>query len=253
MKQFLVVMFLAVAAAGWAQEKKQPEKPGPARTSRLVEIRHLSPAGLQRAVNLVRPFGAQIQEDAGLRMVSITGLEDVVNLTEQALKRLDVPSPVAPERNIEVTVHVVSAFQKEGGSEIPPALEPAIKQLRNVFNYKSFRMLESQLVRVREANQTRNESAQFGGMLPAPAGSGPTFQCSGGASVSVTGEGTSRSFRLDRFNYSCWRGFQNIAATPVVSIKTDIDIKEGQKAVVGKTNLDDTTTVFLIVSARLVE
>jgi hypothetical protein len=85
-----------------AQEKEQVTK--------IIEVRYQDVRSLPQ---LLQPFGATIQISPELRRVVVTGRSDLVTAVEEAIRKLDVPTP-AP-KNVEITAYIMMASPQPGG------------------------------------------------------------------------------------------------------------------------------------------
>jgi hypothetical protein len=151
--------------------------------------------------------------------------------------------------NIELTVYLLSGVaQGETADDVPQDLVSTVKQLRSIFNYKSYKLTESFMLRGRLGG-----SAKAAGVLPGGAGMNYEFQY---GEVRVSSE-TPALFRITGLRIELTRphrvGGQNIVDT-VASIHTDLDIREGQKTVVGKSSVSSTgDALILVIVPKLAE
>lgn len=221
MKKTLAIGLLALAPIGWAQEFVR----------KVIPVKY---ANLQQVTELVKVFGANCVQIGD--SIAINGHSDAVDAIEAALKKIDVPPPAAPD--VELTVYLLGASSDAASSTaaespLPAGLDPVLKQLRDVFAYRKYRMMESFVMRVRSGASGVNNgtipddwfySFYFHSLTPA------------GKSVRVNG----MALNLESSGQS------------TSSIQTDIDIGDGQTVVVGKTSLPD-SAVILVLSARVVD
>jgi len=154
--------------------------------------------------------------------------------------------------NVELTVYLISGSTQGTADEVPPDLEPTMKQLHSVFAYKSYKLSESFMLRGR---LRAGASAQ--GMIPGNAGLRyefryafveastdvpPVFRISG-LKIILTKSG---SYRRDNDGKSI--------PDVLASISTDLDIREGQKTVVGKSSVTATgDALILVIVPKLVQ
>jgi len=155
----------------------------------------------------------------------------------------------SPAANIELTVYLLSGVaQGEAADDVPQDLVSTVKQLRSIFNYKSYKLTESFMLRGRVGT-----GAKAAGILPGGAGMNYEFQY---GEVRVSSE-TPALFRITGLRIELTRprrvGGQNIVDT-VASIHTDLDIREGQKTVVGKSSVTSTgDALILVIVPKLAE
>lgn len=203
-----------------------------------------------------------------LRAVVLNGTEAKVAQAEQNIKELDALAatvdPVA-KKNIETTVYVISgsAEAMEGVQEVSgEALTPVLRQLRAIFPYSHYQLLGSMMLR--SAEDTGGSSAGLMNTMSWPGFNHPLSYTITYKQVKGISDPSGYIHLFDfRFtaaipNVSRPRGKDaNVQisgfSTSDVRIGADLDVREGQKVVVGKANVSDSDTCFfIVVSARLV-
>jgi hypothetical protein len=249
----LICIALITFAVLCAQEKKAEETKAPERRiTKVIAVKH---ANLKQLEPIINVFGTANRFSPELGVIAVSGRLEDVAAVEEAIKRLDVP-PATP-KNIEFTAYVLAAStQANQGGELPRELESVAKQLKNIFSYQSFRLLDTMVLRVRNG-QDGQATGLFQPPTGSPEGAPGIFYMANfrQASLSEGSMGNVIQVRELRFN----------ARVPVrtgsasfqvqdVGFNTGIDIREGQKVVVGKTNLDGSNSaMILVVTARVVE
>lgn len=255
MKTLLLVLTVLVASSGLAQEAKKPETQAnePQNTvQRIVEVKHASPDRLR---SLLEIFGIHIKSDHALKTIALSGPAENVKAAEDAIRRLDVPSP---SRNIESTFYMIMASQKpEGNGKLPGELDSVIKQLKTISAYQNYRLLDTIVLRSREGM-----SSDTSGALP--------------LSVQVSGTPQPGTYRLQFASVSIdpdvksghLAHFNNLnftARIPLPSgpnsfqlhenrILTSVDVREGQKVVLGKANVDGgDSALILVVTVKMID
>jgi hypothetical protein len=233
----LKVLVPVVVAAIAASAQTPPEWPAP----RVIELRHVSAARI-RDSGVLNPFIQQLNVDPNGRFVVVTATTaQKVAAAEELLRRLDI----AP-KNVELTFHLVAGGGAgvAGANSMPADLDPVVKQLRASFPFGSYRLLDTAMVRTRDGS---DGSVQ--GMLPTGAFYSINFQ-----PVRIADDSPKQvrvnGLRLRQYIVTGRTEKGNITEDAYVT--ADIDVKEGQKAVVGKSTMRD-AAIFLIVSARIVE
>lgn len=265
MKSKLVIMALATVlwpAAAQEQEKKTTA-PDSARiqVQKVLEIKY---ADVQRLANILQVFGVRIQFDTNSKVISVSGDRASVQAFEDAVRRLDVPPPAT--KNIELTVYIVGASQQAGKSGAAPAeLDAVIKQLKSIFGLQSFRMLDTLAIRTRDGQgATSSSMARVSDNAPANT---PLARFEINIrSASIQPQEGGRSVRLDRLLFNARipvapaGGSQNDIAIPTqwqymdAGITTDVDLREGQKVVVGKSSIGGSSeAMILVLVAKVVE
>ncbi len=247
-----VSVALILGTALCAQEKKEPEATsGPLKgwVSKVVEIKHRD---VSQFVGLLGALGVRGVPSPELKVIALSGPSDMVEAAAKAIQRLDVPSAAA--KNIELTVYLLSGSPDAAqAGKIPPELEGVTKQLRGLFSYQSFHLLETMILRVRDG-----EDGEANGVGPAPdSGVGLTAKSSYRVmfrSVSLTAGDKGNVVRIGRLMFSSRVPVGNPLALQNAGFTTGVDVGEGQKVVVGKANIDGSNSaMFLVVTARVVD
>ncbi len=228
----LIVLCL-MSAALFAQES----------AVKVVELKHINSRSLSTAQ--IRQF--EVHVEANGNMVVLRGAPSNVAAAEKFLARLDVP-----RKNLEATFHIVAADSKAEApaAELPPDLASVIKQLRSYFIYKNYRLLDTAVIRTRaDSEPTAN------GVLA----DGVTYSVQS-RGVTVSSDEKGNIIRFDRLfvnlrmpdpSASSWN---KKAEYKNASLAADLDVREGQKVVVGKANFSGIDgAFFVIVTARIVD
>jgi hypothetical protein len=178
----------------------------------------------------------------------ITGTPERVATAEAILKQLDVPPtpPLrlmpAPRKSIQLTAYLIIASRNEvPGSPLPKDLESPVNQVASVFPYKSFSLLDS--IELRLLNGTNG--AEVKGMLP----QGPAYPHGGAYTLSVN-----RTDLVEETPANLIRISNLGVVVNNVKVQTDVDMRENQKVVVGKANIDDSANALIVIlTAKVVE
>jgi hypothetical protein len=248
MKRIIVCLSLA-AASLWAQAAVPNVK--------LIPLKHVATS---TAMDLLTPFRqpgspVRIDEARGSRLLAISGSPDAIAVVEEYIKKFDVPPPppppFVPQKNVEVTAYMLLGVSEAESADLaPPAdLAGVVKQLRGMFPFKSYWLVETMIVRGRE-----NNGGEASGVMAMPAADKSLYQFKYARAVIVPDE-KGRIVRLDgvrigaRIPYTSGAGVQYLDT----GVNTDVDLREGQKVVVGKTSVPGQTSLFLVLTARVVE
>ena len=191
----------------------------------------------------------------------LTGPQERVDTAEAILKQLDVPppprNPVVAQKNIQLTAYLIIASPAgTQGMALPRDLESPVNQVASVFPYKSFNLFDSIVMRL-----SNFAGGTLSGVLPQgqqtfPAGG--TYRLSL-SEISMTDAMPANLVRLTKFglNVNILRGVTNKDGYDQgqnVSLETNIDMKEGQKIVVGKANIDGgENALIVILTAKAVD
>jgi len=225
-----------------AQESEQAEL-----VQKVFNVEHVNVTRLQ---NLLSIFDVMIEADQRLKVVAVKGLPDSVAAVEAAIKRLDVPPP--PAKNIELTVYLLNATEAPvTGATIPSGLDEVVHQLESVFAYKGFRLWETLILRARDGEI--GGSKHLSGVIPE---TGASYEFRVQSAVIVADKDKGRMIRLNGLALVMGgpRAKVSDEEGEAAHIQTDIDVREGQKVVVGKANVDvQKTALILVVTARVLD
>jgi hypothetical protein len=232
----LLWMLAGSAVVILAQGKETPAPrviTGPQRHV-VVEVKN---GDVNRIGGVVSQLGASVRWDTTLRVIAVGGDAATVNSIEEAIKRMDV-APGA-ERDVEVTMYLLYASAQEvPTATVPSDLDSTVKQLRGVFPYKSYRVLDASVLRGRDG-----ERASVSGTLP---GSRTGYSLDYDKAT-ISGQ-SPRMLRIDNLRLTV--NFSDART----GIQTNLDAREGQKTVVGKANMASTEdAIFLVVTPKVVE
>jgi hypothetical protein len=196
---------------------------------------------------------------ASREMHAIAVKADIGDMTviEDAIKRLDVRS--AGPTNVELTVNLIVGTEAESGlgGAVPRDLESVVTQLKGAFPFKNYRQMDQIELRTRtgERAETRSEGAVVSkdsvpGCVIDKDGTRPrattvtTRFVIRAASLGQDGS----SVRLDQMEaYINWPG-----SASSLDLIASVDVKEGQKVVVGRIGVAHDQALFVVLTAHLV-
>jgi hypothetical protein len=239
---FLALLLMALPLA--AQEEKKPATPT---VQKLFVLKYADPQSVR---SLLQVFQAGIDANRDMRVLAVNATPDTMAAIEDAIKRLDVPS--AAPANIDLTVYMVVGHEGEstsGNAPVPKELDPVVTQLKGAFAFKAYSLLDVLALRTRTGQQASTSS------------SGGAMQGSGGQlqpvtthlhldTASVGNDGATihinklnATFNVPVYN----NNYQNL------SLETDIDIKEGQKVVIGRLGISKDQALFLVMTVKILQ
>jgi hypothetical protein len=235
-----LVILLSAAALSPAQEMQRvtgsPEK----MVTKVITLKNANNV----SSSVLDGIGLIVKRSGDI--VVVTGAPDRVDTAEAILKQLDVPlppRPVAPPRkSIQLTAYLIVASRSEvQGTPLPKELASAVNQVASVFPYKSFNLVDAIDLRL-----TDNTGGYLNGIVPQGQ---QTFPNGGKYMLSVNRialvDGTPDNLlRINKFDL----------ILNDVKLSTDIDLKEGQKVVVGKANIDGSSNALIVIlTAKIVD
>ncbi|MFN0170798.1 MAG: hypothetical protein ACKV22_30635 [Bryobacteraceae bacterium] len=236
---------MMVIGAGVLAAQKEPPKqceppPGSVRKILLVN----QPAA--HVAELAKGLGLCATHDYS-RQVAVSGPAASIHLLEETLKKPPVPTE---DRDVEFVGYLLLASTGNPDSEpLPAVLNPVIEQLRPVFPYKSYRLLDILVVRKGGDSRIGFVSTSLPMLKAADTGQKGGARCDLRFSISPA-----PSVPGGRIFFQELRLTINDGDGNSLEILTSTSIRDGQKVVIGKANgAKLNQTFFLVASARLVD
>src|ERR1700685_883053 len=219
----------------------------PTSNERITKVIHVHYVRAEAVRDLIQHSVERVTANNGLNVLVVRSSPSSVAAAEQTVKELDVMPPSELSRNVEVTVYVIGAAKDGTESNSGPAeIEPVVRQLKAVFPYGSYQLLDSMMIRSREGKSARSQ-----GLLKNFPNAQTAFlsRYNVDCELEARGEaGSDRTIRLNRFSFST-----GVPPNPDirVSVDTNLDVQDGQKVVVGNTNIDGgNSALFVVVTAK---
>jgi len=172
----------------------------------------------------------------------LTALAGLVSAQDKPL--ISIPNPSGGNVNLELTVYLVSGLAEAQGAvkdEVPQDLAATLQQLRGVFAYRSYRLIDAVTLRGRN-----NGGAEVAGELPDY--SHYDFRY---VRARISSE-TPHLVHLDSLRLEITRRHTD-RIDNVALVSTDLDVREGQKTVVGKSAVNGKDALFLVIVSKVIE
>jgi len=208
----------------------------------------------QRVSSLLGVFGSHISMSANAEMhaLAVTAPHSVMTAIDDAIAKLDIPAS-AP-KDFDFTVYLVVGTEGEniGASMIPKELDPVVTQLRGAFAFKNYRLLDVLTIRSRAGQNVSTQSS--GGVVRV--GSVDKLVNTNFSIRSATMSADGGTIRLDRMSCSSKVPTEDSPGhytTQNLSLDTDLDIKEGQKVVVGRMGMTNQQAMFVVITVKIVQ
>ena len=242
-------------SSGSAQEAQVgSQRDSTDRTQAIVHIEHADP---ESVANVVRVFGVHAIAHPEVGVITIEGPRKRVEAARAAAVELD--RPPAPTKSIQVVAYVLDASKTaELSGGVPEDLDAVAGQLRQIFGYRGVELIDTLAIRVLDGG-----AGQVTGTLPASAGR-PAMPYTLGFNRATVIQGEdkgSSSVRLTGFGFNA-RTSGPPSATgespkdleSVSRLVTDLEVRTGQKAVVGKAaTAGEREGLILVVSATVLD
>jgi len=235
-----------------AQEAKKAEKnpQTPTLESRNwpVKVFQLRYANPWRLGNVFKAFGAIINADEGIKVLTVRAPKEVLAAIEDSVQRLDVPEP--PTKNIQLDTYLLIASAQGSSGTIPADLDPVVKQLKSIFSYQHFRLLGTLSMRMRD-----DSDSTVNGLLPPVSADSvaPTSYRFHINKATITSEGKERAVRINGLDLRMGCALKGPERHEAYSY-TSVDVHEGQKVVLGTANIDNADgALILVLTGKVME
>jgi hypothetical protein len=261
MKRILTALFCLAGLVSAQTATPSPDAEKPKWLQKVIDVKYADPAALEKLLRgLEGDNRDRVNAQPDLHAISVGTYDpSFLKLAEEIVKRYDVPqaapSLTRPQLGVEIVAHILLAAPKgSSGNALPADLDPVAKQLRSVFGYTDIRLLDSALIRGREARRSDLIGSLSGLMEDQkhPADYRITIH-----KISVEPSGKANSVALEGFDFSARVPYEVRAGqfeNTNINFSTDLSIPEGQKVVVGKAHVGTTDgALILVLSARVVE
>jgi hypothetical protein len=223
------LVIAAIASCVRAQDTA-PKEPV---VRKLVAVKYLQPdQSLRRLLDIL---GVTVSDRVG-DYVAISGQKDAVAAAEEAIRHMDVEKL---EPDVEITGWLlVTKSQTAETRPVPAELEGVAKQLRAAFGYGDLQVLTSFVVR------TRAGHGGHAGGTTSETGVLHDYGFNLGAVDFIAGASGAHEIQLNRVDFT--------AGSPVRITADSLDMREGQKVVIGKTSIGTESPLILVLSCRVI-
>lgn len=235
---------LALATSLPSLTRADDGPPAKGMKARVFMVKH------QEADRLARPLepllsgatGSKLSASDSLRSISVRDFPENLASIEQALKRLDVPTPPRPD--IEVRLRILIATP-DGAGDVPEDLRAVVKQLQATLSYKGFYQIASisQRVRANAGSGGRGEAR----LAPPLVDEGTTVTYRHSieqVQVAPAAAGAPLQVHLRKLRFELEGKHLGEA-----NVSTGVTLREGEKVVVGNGSLKN-RAVIVVVSVK---
>ena len=253
MKRVLLVLMMWMVPLG-AQEQKteaqgKPEFHPIIQTPNVQKVFILKYADPENLRILLSVFGGGLIPNFEMHALAVTAQPATMQAIEDAIARLDVPAAAA--KNLDFTIDLVVGTDAEspGSASVPKDLEGVIAQLKAAFPFKSYRLLDILTLRARAGKRAATQSS--GGTIRYGQNDGRVSSDITINSASLGADGT--TLHLDGLKCFITYGPPTRDELRHLTLQTDVDIKEGQKVVVGRMGMESEQAMFIVLTVKVVQ
>lgn len=260
MSKALILFGLAFFPAAVFSQSATDTRP-PQRVTKVVRVHNAIPEKIARVLAPGSPI--MVTSDNMLGVVVLKGTPEDIATAEQTIKELDVPSAaVSTANDIELIVYLIGGSNSSAVTSDTNlgAVQPVVKQLSAIFPYKSYELLSTMLLRSQQGKEARSSGVMNYKLSPEVSQHAATYGINYD-SASVSSDRSKAVIHLEGFRFNAKMGIaastiQNTTQYQIVDIgtKSDVDLREGQKVVIGKTDVaNDGSAIFIVLTAKLVD
>jgi len=253
MKRLLFTLLLIALPLAAQEAKKEDEKnvvlqPGVPRVQKLFLLKYADP---NHMANLLSVFNASVRPDSDMHALAVEATKPSMAAIEEAVQRLDVPS--AASKNIEMTAYLLIGSEAAGTEPgaMPKELDSVVTQLKNAFAFRNYRLLDILALRTRVGQSASTSSSGRGVQIGS--NTQPVTTDFGIRSAGIGGDET--TIRIDRLSLNSHipvqTGSSGQFSVNNVGLQADVDIKQGQKVVIGRVSVGE-SALFLVLTAQVV-
>lgn len=251
-----LALLLSIVSVSFAQQPAASASPTQPDTiternfkNKVFEVKYRDPNSLSNALHALGSGfkGSMISHNAEFRTITVRDFPENLAIMEEAIKRLDTPA--APRPNIELHFHVLIASNTGTSTpDMPAELKEVLTQLRGTLNYRHYELVASIVQRVTETR----EVLQGSGVADVPPHN------PGSASVStpyeyylrnvslVANPAGAPTVQINEFT------FKTQSPTEQSRIQTALNLKDGERVVVGTATLRNRALV-IVLTAKLIK
>lgn len=225
------------------------EKPKVVYQQKLFILKYADP---QRVSALLSVFNPSMSANAEMHALAVTAPAETIQAIEEAIAKLDVPS--AAPKDFDFTVYLVVGTEGDniGIATLPKDLDSVVSQLRGTFAFKNYRLLDVLNMRSRAGQRVSTHSA--GGSVQLGSAARTVSTDFGIQSATLSPDGS--VIRLERMSCQSNVPFEESPGhyqNQNLSLNTDLDIKDGQKVVVGRMGMTNQQAMFVVITVKIVQ
>ncbi len=228
--------------------------------SRVFEIKHRDTNNI---VRVLAPLGsgyrgATMVPNQDFQTITVRDFPENIAAIEEGIKRLDVPEPMRP--GVEFHVHILVATKTQTFSpanQFPEELSAVINQLKTTINYGHYHLMTSQVLRTKEQGMRQvsiKGVSELKLRADTEASKNPIFYDFRFESVvlDTTPPGPAK-IQVGQFGFSMkvplFVGGPTAIQYETIGFNTPVNLREGEKVVVGTTSMEDKGIVVVITGS----
>ena len=193
--------------------------------------------------------GASISANSEFKTLTVRDFPENLATIEEALKRLDTPAAARP--NIELHMHVLVASNTSGNTggttaQVPAELRDVLTQLRETLSYGNYELVTSVVQRLTETPRGLSGKG-IAELSKSPTSAGianlPYEYSINSVTLAATATGTP-IVQIGEFSFAT--GLTSTALDNRTRVQTALNLRDGEKVVVGTATLGDRALIIVL-------
>jgi hypothetical protein len=222
-----------------------------------TEVYTLQHLEAEKLTDLLQLLDAEVAIEPDLNAIIVTTDARTMETVHDVIQSMDKPNliPAEGQKNVELIYYILQAFPSAvtpagAVKTLPTVLEPVLRELKTAFNLESFILEDGLFLRTREG-----EGGQIYGTLNlAPEGQMSVETKFGFEEIRVQDGENGATVSLSDLNVQLHVESSELIRNWHVQIESSIDVREGQMAVVGKSNTGPNgRAIFVVLSAKVID
>ncbi|MBD0370432.1 MAG: hypothetical protein ICV60_06320 [Pyrinomonadaceae bacterium] len=264
-KLAVIVLCLAMSAAATTalaqQPTPQPQTGPEARAglkNRVFEIKYRDPDSLLSVLKLLGSGMGAMSVSNEYNTITVRDFPENIATIDEAIRRLDTPLPPTP--GLEFRVHILIATNAPGAgaaNQYPAEVSDVVKQLQTTLSYKNYSLMTSAVLRTKEGAQgiSNKGVADFRLTTEGAARNSPIFYDYAARIIKLDGSAPNTAIQIGLFNFSMRIPVETSTGNinyERVGFETPVNMREGEKVVVGTTTMQD-KGLIVVISAKIIK
>jgi hypothetical protein len=247
MKRFAtLIAILLFTAAVFAQE------PATKFRTRMFELQHRSARDVYAAVRTLGSgaSGSDLNFNNETRTISVRDYPENIAAIEEAIGRLDKPTPAAPDVELKISLLIGSKTALPGPA-VPDDLAPVVKQLQATLRYSHYGLLAANIHHTRAGDGIEGSGvaeSTLVGLTASP--DTPVFYNYRLRNIAIEqGDRPSVGVQNVSFQMKVPVKVEKNTSYQSVGFETPITIHEGEKLVIGTTTMGDRAVIVVLTAS----
>ena len=249
-----LAILLSIGSVSFAQQPAATPRPTPDYVtekgfkSRIFDVKYRDATNL---ANVLRSLGsgfrgATVQPNSEFKTITVRDFPENLATMEEAIKRLDTPG--SPRPNIDLHLHVLIASNSGSATaDMPGELRDVVTQLRGTLNFRNYELVASIVQRVTETRDSLEGSgiAELPPLAPGTGSVSTPYEYNLRNVALVPNLAGAATVQINEFT------FETKADREEAKIQTALNIRDGEKVVVGTATIRNRALVIVLIAKLL--